>query len=366
MKLLLFADLHLDTAFAWAPAHAARLRRQNLRTALTRILELADSIRADALLCAGDLYEQDRFTPDTAAFLQRALSDAGRPVFIAPGNHDWYGPTSLYAEVEWPSHVTVFRTDRLEPVDLDEGLTLWGAAHRAPANTDGFLASGFRADRGGVNLALFHGSEESAMPWQPEGKRPHAPFTADQVEAAGLDHAFCGHFHTRRDAPRHTYPGSPDPLVFGTHFDGGAVEIDVGPDGRVERNWHDVAVSEMHDLALDISGAASMQEVRDAVAGAVADLTGFARLTLTGEVASSLELDLAGLEREPGGLEAVRVRAPDLTYAYDIDRLADEPSVRGRFIRDVREADDLSDHDRRRILVTGLRALDGRRDLEVP
>jgi hypothetical protein len=133
----------------------------------------------------------------------------------------------------------------------------------------------------------------------------------------------------------------------------------------VERRWHDVAVSEVHDLALDVGGAASMEEVREKVAEAAAGLSGFARLTLAGEVEPSLELDLAGVERERGELDALVVRA-DLSWGYDIDHLAEEASVRGQFIRDVRSADDLSDADRRRILVTGLRALDGRRDLEVP
>jgi hypothetical protein len=55
-----------------------------------------------------------------------------------------------------------------------------------------------------------------------------------------------------------------------------------------------------------------------------------------------------------------------LDVAYDIDALAGERTVRGQFVRDVRDAEDLSDEQRRRVLITGLRALDGRRqDLEV-
>jgi 3',5'-cyclic AMP phosphodiesterase CpdA len=137
MRLLHFADLHLDTPFRWAPPDVARARRRALRETLTRICRLADELNVDALTCGGDLYEQDRFTPDTAAFLRSAFTQVEPlPVFIAPGNHDWYGPASLYRQVDWPPNVHVFTEDRLSPVELADGLTMWGAAHRAPAEVD--------------------------------------------------------------------------------------------------------------------------------------------------------------------------------------------------------------------------------------
>ncbi len=71
MKLLHFADLHLDTPFCWAPADVARSRRKALRETLTRICRLAADLGADALFCGGDLYEQDMFTRDTAESCDR-------------------------------------------------------------------------------------------------------------------------------------------------------------------------------------------------------------------------------------------------------------------------------------------------------
>ena len=86
---------------------------------------------------------------------------------------------------------------------LTAGITLWGGAHCAPANTDNFL-NGFRAEGSGVHLALFHGAENSWFNEQGEGKQPYAPFDAIQIPEAGLAHAFLGHYHRPRDAERHT------------------------------------------------------------------------------------------------------------------------------------------------------------------
>ena len=97
MKLLHFADLHLDAPFAWLEADAARRRRQHRRDTLTRILALAEAEQVDAVLSAGDLFEHDRVQPDTVAFLQASFARSSRRIFLAPGNHDWYGPESPYA-----------------------------------------------------------------------------------------------------------------------------------------------------------------------------------------------------------------------------------------------------------------------------
>lgn len=365
MRLLVLADLHLDTAFRWAPSDVARRRRQNLRDTLIRIVGLAGELEVDALLIAGDLYEQERFTPDTAAFLEKTLNGVGRRVFIAPGNHDWLGRESLYAQRSWGPHVKIFSETALEPVELTDGLTLWGAAHKAPANTNGFLAGGFKVDRGGINIALFHGSEQSRIPFQPETKQPHAPFTAAQIEEAGLHHVFCGHYHSRSEAERYTYPGVPDPLTFGDSMNGGAVEVQIQGDGSIRRTWHQVRTSEIHDLEVDITGSSSMSDVRRHVAEALEGRRGCARLTLRGEIDSSVELDPQLLQEERQDLDALVIRSGAVRFAYDLDWLADEQTVRGQFVRDVQDAADLSDEDRRRVLITGLRALEGRRDLEV-
>ncbi len=59
-------------------------------------------------------------------------------------------------------------------------------------------------------------------------------------------------------------------------------------------------------------------------------------------------------------------RLGSLSVAYDFDQLETEPTVRGQFVRDVRQAEELDDETKRRVLVTGLRALDGRaKELEV-
>lgn len=362
MRFLHFADLHLDAPFAWADPAVARRRRQNRRETLLRIVDLAAAERVDAILCAGDLFEHDRFTPDTVEFLKAAFARTDIPIHLAPGNHDWYSARSPYALAAWSSNVHCFTEDRLTALTLADGLTLWGAAHRAPANTDGFFAA-FRPDRGGVHLALAHASESSALAFQESGKQPHAAFEAAELEAAGIAHAFLGHYHVARDRERHTYPGNPDPLEFGESAGRGVVIASVAPDGSVTRDRHSVAVSAVHDLEVSLDGCRHADEVRERVGAVIDGLAGSARVTLGGEVPAELPIDLRALGDLGQHLDGLLIRTGALHPAYDLDAIRGEPTVRGQFARDT---DQIPDADRRRrVLVTGLRALEGRSDLEV-
>ncbi len=367
MRLLVFADLHLDTPFAWADRDVARARRRAVRESLHNILELATRLRVDAVCSAGDLYEHARVTPDTAAFLREAFASVHPvPVFLAPGNHDWLAPASLYQQVSWTDNVRMFTERELRPVELAPGCTLWGAAHCAPAGTPGFFERGFRVDRDGVHIGLFHGSEQGEFAYQERGKVPHAPFRAAQVPAAGLHHALVGHFHTPRDAAHHTYPGNPEPLVFGETGERGAVLVTVDGAGGVTRERHRVSVTEVADLTVDITGVEHSGEVRERVAGTLAGVRGTVRVTLEGDIGPEVEIDRGDLDGVASHLDALVIRMGRVGVRYDEDLLAEERTVRGQFVRDVRAAPELDDEQRRRVLVTGLRALDGRTDLAVP
>lgn len=367
MKVVHFADLHLDSAFAWcgATGDAARDRRHALRETLLAIADLARSVNADALFCAGDLYEHDRVTPDTAAFLRQTFAELDPiRVYIAPGNHDFYAPQSLYATCKWSSNVHIFTEPRFQQVSLMDRVTLWGAAHCAPANTPNFLGD-FRVEGDAVHVALFHGAERSWLAEQGQGKQPHAPFDAIDVENAGLHHAFLGHYHRPKDAERHTYAGNPDPLQFGEDGVRGPVVASILPDGTVERERHRVATTQVHDLTLDVSGCMSQQEARNRLANLVNGRSGVVRLTVKGELDPPMNLlgsDLHSVLNE--SFDAFQVRVGDLRPGYDIDAISQEPTVRGQFVNDVLKAA-LPPDEERRILITGLRALDGRDDLDV-
>lgn len=347
-RLLHLADLHLDRSFAGLGCHGelARRRRHGLRDALRRAGDTALQRGCAAVTIGGDLYEHERAGIETERFLVETFA-AWRPVrvFIAPGNHDALLPGSLYRRVEWPDNVHVFSEPRLEPVALEDGLTLWGLGHREPAWQGDPLAGEPLSAAGGVHLALFHGAELGS---RPEGKAIHGPFRAADVRRRGFAAALCGHYHRRRVDPVAAllYPGSPEPLAFDETGGRGPVLVEVdGSEVRYEpvddNRWAMLLVD--CDAAGSRSSAAVLERidaaVRDAAAGLDPERT-MVRVDLSGELDPGAALDAFSLESalQERSL-AAQVRVRDLTTVeLDAAALAAEPTTQGAFVRAVHAA----------------------------
>ena len=161
----------------------------------------------------GDLYEHERAGVDTGRFLADTFAvlaaDAGadrarEPRRAPPGIAV---PPQSNGRRTSPSSAST----ELEPVELADGVTVWGLAHREPAWQGDPLGGSPATSESGVHLALFHGAELGS---RPEGKSIHGPFHAERIRAAGFAAALCGHYHRRRldTTTGLLYPGTPEPL----------------------------------------------------------------------------------------------------------------------------------------------------------
>ncbi|MBV9100202.1 MAG: metallophosphoesterase [Candidatus Dormibacteraeota bacterium] len=347
-RLLHLADLHLDRSFAGLGCHGdlARRRRHGLREALRRAGDTALRHGCAAVTIGGDLYEQERAGVDTERFLVETFA-SWRPmrVFIAPGNHDSLLPGSLYRRAEWPDNVHVFNAPVLEPVQLADGLTLWGLGHREPAWQGDPLAGEPVQAGGGVHLALFHGAELGS---RPDGKSIHGPFHAADVRRRGFSAALCGHYHRRRidSVGALVYPGSPEPLTFDETGGRGPVLVEVdGSDVRyepVDDNRWAMVVADC-DAGGCGSSAAVLERVEAAVAGALAGADperALVRVDLVGDLDPGAALDAYSMEsalQERNLAALIRVR--DLTaVAFDAAAIAAERTTQGTFVRAVQAA----------------------------
>ena len=120
LKVLHGADFHLDSPFSGLKPDAAARRRGEQRELLARLTDLAREREADLVLLSGDLLDGDLVFRETVQVLARALGEIPCPVFLAPGNHDCYSPSSVYATLDWPDNVHIFTSPAVEGVDLPQ------------------------------------------------------------------------------------------------------------------------------------------------------------------------------------------------------------------------------------------------------
>jgi DNA repair protein SbcD/Mre11 len=329
------ADIHLETTFP--DVRGGNRRRAALADAFVRIVDLARDRGADALTLGGDIYEAQRAGPQTARFLFEHLARFGKPVYIAPGNHDPYAARSLYARDDLPPNVRVFAEPTWSALPLTGDITLYGFGH-TPAEPGRPFAHA-RFDRPGVRLALVHGSDEARCPPK---KRATAPFTLDEIVTAGATLALAGHYHggyvaAERDA-RLAYPGSPEPIKFGEGDAHGALVV------RIEGKHVDIepvmlARTQLIDLDLRVDGVASEHALIAALDEALTAYGSddFVRLRLHGTIENGTRVDRETLAERCGAtLGALEIA--NRTVAADYVALAREPNVRGHAIGDLLQA----------------------------
>lgn len=223
LKLLHTADWHLGRRFpSFAPEAQLELMRARM-SVIDAILGSASHNQVDAVLCAGDLFDDPQ--PDEEwwrplAERLRRQADPGRVVVLLPGNHDFLGPGTVYHPDHpfrhaLPPHVHVVDRDDFE-LQLRPGAVLHARPCRSRA--EGLdLAMALPARREGddsIRVGMVHGSTFDMPDCQ-----TNFPIARDAAQARGFDYLAIGDTHAYRvyDPPEHptVYPGAPEPTSFG-------------------------------------------------------------------------------------------------------------------------------------------------------
>lgn len=187
MKLLHSADWHLDSPIVGRTPEQAKFLREQLLALPEKIVATAKREGCDMLLLSGDLFDGP-YTKDSLDAVRNALKDAGMPVFIAPGNHDFVDHNSCYLAQTWPENVYIFTQDHMVSVEVPAlNCRVYGAAFTSAYSAS--LLDGFQAhDDSRINIGVLHADPTQAT-------SPYCPITQQQVQDSGLDYLALGHIH---------------------------------------------------------------------------------------------------------------------------------------------------------------------------
>jgi DNA repair exonuclease SbcCD nuclease subunit len=232
LKILHTADWHLGRAFpSFRDEDQPKLTRARIE-AVDKLLGLAESYAVNAVLCAGDLF--DDFAPSETwwrellrLFERRNWTD--RPVFLLPGNHDPLRANSVWAEDHpfrggLPAWVHVVDRDDFE-VELSPEVVLYAVPCRSRSGADDpTLRIPLRQPGDArIRIGLVHGQTFDVV-----GHQTNFPIAADAAEKRGLNYLALGDTHAFREYPPRTspavYPGSPEAATFG-EVDAGQVAV---------------------------------------------------------------------------------------------------------------------------------------------
>jgi DNA repair exonuclease SbcCD nuclease subunit len=264
LKLVHTADWHLGRTFrSFADEGSLKLGRARLEV-LDRIFHLADRHAADAVLCAGDLF--DAPDPGRAWWAEAAqvLRKAGsaRPIFLLPGNHDPLTSDSVWKKDAFRSLLPAW----VHVVDRDDfthtfpnGAILYAVPCRSKAGqrdpTDSIPVREPGDER--IRVGMVHGSTFDAADWQ-----TNFPIHADAAVRRGLDYLAIGDTHgfrfipPDRKVPPTIYPGTPEPTAFDEQEPGHVAVVfinrrrvaTVRPERVAKWTWEETVITSMAEL----------------------------------------------------------------------------------------------------------------------
>jgi DNA repair exonuclease SbcCD nuclease subunit len=220
-RLLHTADWHLGKRFPSFDESAEKDLRRARLDVLSEVFAAATRSVVDAVLCAGDLFDEPNPGQDwwrgLLGILMR-LPSGFPPIFLLPGNHDPLLPDSVWGpghpfRTGLPACVRVVdREDFRE--EIKPGLVLHAVpclskagagdpVEKIPVRTPGDES---------VRVGLVHGSTFDLANCE-----MNFPIRAGGARARGLDYLAIGDTHGYRlvqDDPPVVYPGAPEPTAF--------------------------------------------------------------------------------------------------------------------------------------------------------
>lgn len=365
IKILHCADMHLDSPFEGLASGKASLRRREQRELLRRLVELALSEKVDLMLLSGDLLDSDNTYYETGEELNQCLRGLSIPVFIAPGNHDYYSPKSPYARLKLPSNVYVFNKSEMEYLPLPQlGVRVYGAAFTEKRS--GALLRGFTAEReeGTMNILCIHGEVGVK-------DSNYNPISIEDIENSGMDYIALGHIHKASGLLKagetwYSWPGCPEGRGFDECGTRGFVVLTLDGTHCTGASFVPFAKRTLHDLTLDVTEVNDgLYAVEQALGSLVCDISrdDLVRVTLTGRDHGVLDLRYLSARLSERFFHA-ELR-DDRTPACDLTPREGDQTLRAAFVRAV-AASDMTEKEKAAILRCGLAALEGKEDDTFP
>ena len=324
MKFIHAADLHIDSPLrgldSYEGAPVERIRGAT-RAALLALVERALAEKVDLVLLAGDIYDGDWADFRTGLFFREQmgrLTRAGVRVFVARGNHD--AESVITRTLPSLGGLHVFSADAAQTVLLEDlGVAVHGHSYAQKAVLADLVPGYPQAHAGVFNIGVLH----TCLGGADTDHLAYAPTTVARMAAKDYDYWALGHVHKREVVqeadPRIVFPGN----LQGRHAkevgSKGCELVEVAQ-GRIVSAVHvPLAGVRWHQLVVDASGAADVDQLATRFVAAVGEATAESRGQLNAiRVVLEGESPLERLEsREPGHLAAaIRAASQDIV---DVD-----------------------------------------------
>jgi len=324
--------VHFDSPFALNDPRNVELRRMEFRSAFSSLVMYAKNWGARLFLIAGDLFDDEYISKETANLISREI--ASYPdcrFFISPGESDYYHPKSPYKLIKWPDNAHIFKSNDLTKIEIPELNTdIYGYAFTEPSLRVNPFANKKPQNQERINILVGHGDmylSDSQV----------CPITQNDVGRSGFDYIALGHLHhssgvLKVSGTYFSYPGCLEGRGFHEPGYKGAMFGEVGK-GICDIKAQRFSKRRYQVIEVDISQLVTELQIIEAIKTAANFMDDTAlRVELTGTLRPGFVLNTYSIEEKFAGFNFIQVKNRTVPY-IDVNTLKYDRSVKGIFFR---------------------------------
>ncbi len=361
MKIIHCADIHLNSKMASnLTKEKAKERKAELLHTFIRMVDYAVKEEVQAVIIAGDLFDHNQINKTTRnAVYDQIKLHPWIEFYYLQGNHDSDSFLSDMEEIpenlkrfgkEWITY-TAGRKVAITGVEMDQ-------------DNSSSVYHSLVLDAGCFNIVVMHGQES-----EQSGKDKTEIIALRELRNKGIDYLALGHIHRYKEDKldargTYCYCGCLEGRGFDECGEHGFVLLEIDEEeGSCRRTFVPFACRRLYEIPVDVSGCHTTSDMKERIDHALEQEEiapkSMVKVVLTGEIGVNDEMDADLLSKQfQDSFYFFKIK--DETkwkidyHAYELDE-----SLKGEFIRTVREAEGMSEEDKAAVIRYGILAVSG-------
>ena len=334
MKFVHIADMHFDSPFVNLSnkEYMGELRRLEQRKVFKKMIDYIKDNNIEYLFISGDLYEHKYIKQSTIEYINKLFQEIpDTKIYIAPGNHDPFLKNSYYSKFNWSNNVKIF-SNSIEKIE-NENVNIYGYGFTDFYCENSGIENIEIDDKEKLNILVIHGALDSSN----IEDRQYNPIKKNMLKAKGFDYVALGHIHkldyNTEENQKIVYPGSTISLGFDELGKHGMI---VGEFKEKELNLNFIPLDEKEYkvIELDITNINSKEELIEKIENVDIKENEYIEIVLNGN--RNFEINIYELLKLILNDRVIKIK--DKTkIGYDLDKLSNETTLRGLFIKEMKE-----------------------------
>ena len=362
MKIIHCADIHLDSKLsAHLDTDQAKEKRQDMLKAFLSMIKYAEKNSVNSVIIAGDLYDNKKISSEAKSKILDSINiHPDITFYYLKGNHD---SESLLGDLEEiPDNLKLFENS-WTTYSLGDCITITGI-ETTKSSVDSCYSK-LNLDPRNINIVVMHGQENEYS----NGDNTTAISIKD-LRNKNIDYLALGHIHSYKyekldSRGFYCYSGCLEARGFDEIGDHGYVVLNVDEQNRtIEHEF--IKISPKHNVKLvkaditDISTAKGIiEKAEEAFNNSHIKSLDIVKVELVGEIPYNSKLNIEVIEKK---LEnycfAIKVENKT-SLKIDYSKFEKNKSLKGEFVRKVKDLNGVTDEDKIKIIRYGFQALKG-------